>query len=674
MVIEVEVEDERSEAREKEYIKWWIDQIFSAKKFRKDTFKAMRRCSSLVRGKQWDGQQENDCRYVVNVIQSEIQAATSSIYAKNPTFVAKRKKRLDFKLWDENQKTLEEAYQAFVATGDPAAGAIIADVQEGKKKRMVLDRIARTLELVIQHEIEQQIPNFKQEMKQLIRRVETCKVGFVKLDFQRLGEVKPEENTRVNDLASRMSYIGALDSKDTENTEIKKEEKVVAENSLFESPLVITKEGLLFHFPRSNALIIDPACSQLRGFVGARWIAEEFLLPATTIKQVYGVDVKGKADSYAFADTSETKWKKKEKEDKQEYDDLYCVYEVYHKDAGVVFTLCEGYDEYLKEPAPPKLILERFFPYYSLTFNDVEDDDDIYPQSTVELIEHQQKEINRAKEALRQHRIASKPQYATLEGALVEEDMKTLDAAPAHAVLNLNPVNGEQDVAKLIQQIKKHGIDPNVYETASFMDDIRRVTRRSDAMLGGVSNSSATADTIAEDARQAEDKSKADDLDMLLTELARDAGTVLMMEMSEETVKKIAGEGAMWVGLTPQDMIQDLYLDIQAGSSGRPNRALEMANFQRVAPILMQMPNLNQEWFTKLAVKIFDPSVDLSEAYLEGMPSVQSMNTMIQQQQQFTGNPEQDPNLQGQEGAMNAPLPPEPNNDMGISLGVNENM
>ena len=193
----------------KAYINWWTDRILSARQFHKDAFTRMMEDSRFVRGLQWDGQQsENDPRYVVNIAQSEVAASVATLYAKNPTFTVKRKPRMDFAIWDENPKSYEEAQMAIadatqqaalappdIMTGPtglpmqvpvqpqlpPDAVALIKDVHEGQMRRQINDRIARTLELLFDQQLMQQQPNFKREMKQLVRRVETVGVGYLKL-------------------------------------------------------------------------------------------------------------------------------------------------------------------------------------------------------------------------------------------------------------------------------------------------------------------------------------------------------------------------------------------------------------------------------------------------------------------------------------------------------------
>jgi len=75
-----------------------------------------------------------------------------------------------------------------------------------------------------------------------------------------------------------------------------------------------------------------------------------------------------------------------------------------------------------------------------------------------------------------------------------EEDRNNMEAAPAFAVVELDGLQPDQNIEQVFQQIKKHNVDPNMYDSNGTLEDIRRITRRSDAMTGGVSRSSATAE------------------------------------------------------------------------------------------------------------------------------------------------------------------------------------
>ena len=82
--------------------------------------------------------------------------------------------------------------------------------------------------------------------------------------------------------------------------------------------------------------------------------------------------------------------------------------------------------------------------------------------------------------------------------------------------------------------------------------------------------------------------SNVDDLDGFLSSLAQMCGELLLQGMSEEVVKRIAGRGAAWPVLNKEDYLNEIQLSVQAASSGRPNRALEVSNFTQIAPFLIQ--------------------------------------------------------------------------------------
>ena len=143
-----------------------------------------------------------------------------------------------------------------------------------------------------------------------------------------------------------------------------------------------------------------------------------------------------------------------------------------------------------------------------------------------------------------------------------------------------------------------------------------------------------------------------DELNDVLTEIARDAGQVMLAELDIETVKEIAGEGAIWPQMSRLDIQKEVYLDIVAGSNGRPNKAQRQQALQMLMPFLLQMPYINPEWLGRLMVEAVDDTIDLNEAIAANMPSIMAQNNQAQ-----VAVGENDPNAQGGQGAMNAEMP-----------------
>jgi hypothetical protein len=643
----------------------WQSKIQAAKKHFQADFKQMREDQDFLAGDQWPGEIDKKNKYIANITQRHVQQRVAALYAKDPKATVRRRTTMDFTLWDERAATLMAAQQMMQAAQQqgmplpPQLQALLADVAQGVQKRNLYDRIARTMEIVFQYSISEQNPPFKSQMKQLVRRVCACGIGYLKIGYQRVMEKRPEDVEKITDITQQMATLERLiaDSQDGEITDLQAEAeqlRLLLED-MQNRPQVIVKEGLVFDFPRSNQIIIDPRCSNIRGFVGAQWVAQEFILDINDIKEIYKVDIKKSYQPYINVNSSPTVEIAQEKDRER---NMCCVWEIYNKADGLVYVIAEGYKDFLKEPAEPEIKLERFWPFFPLSFNDVENDRKIYPQSDVALIRPQQKEYNRARQALREHRIANRPKMAVAAGMLDEGDVEKLQTHPANAVITLNALQPGAHVEDVLQVIKTPGIDPNLYDTELIFTDIQRVSGSQEANLGGTGNGTATEASISETSRVSSLQSNVDDLDDMLCEVARTAGQILLMEMAPETVTKIAGPGASWPTLTANDVAQELFLEVEAGSSGRPNKAIELANFEKIAPTLLQIPGIDPMWLAKEAIRRMDDKLDTTDAITDSMQSIVAMNAA---KQVSTGNPQSDPNLQGPQGGNNAlPAPQAP--------------
>ena len=155
--------------------------------------------------------------------------------------------------------------------------------------------------------------------------------------------------------------------------------------------------------------------------------------------------------------------------------------------------------------------------------------------------------------------------------------------------------------------------------------------------------------------------SNIDDLDDLLTGIARSGSQILLQECSVDTVKRIVGEGSVWPDMTRQQISDELWLQIEAGSTGRPNQAQEIANAERLFPLLMQLPGIKPEFLAKELIKRLDDKLDITTAFQSMLPSIIAMNGMasrLGQGPHAPGGPLDFPGAgaaQGPAGGANAP-------------------
>lgn len=581
--------------------------------------------------------------YIANITQRHIAQKTATLYAKNPVAVAKRKPKMDFAIWDEDMQSIVQAYQLLQSGAyDVNAIALLQDYQQGTNAKLMANKIAKTIEILYGYYQNEQNPSFKAEMKQVVRRTITCGVGYVKHGFQRVNGTSPDVARNLYDFDRRLKTLQRLmaDAKNNDDydyqADIEQTQLIIAELSA--EPEMLLREGLTFNFPLSMAIIPDPKCTNLVGFKNADWLAEEYHFSAEEIEEVWKIDITSGngAKSYTRREDTNQFWTGIVDQDgnkmrKQEKDgcSIYRCWEVYNIKTGLVYMVAEGFGDFLEEPHVPDVECPGFYPYHALVFNNIESVTKLIPHSDVFLIRDQQREINRQREGLRSHRIANRPRYLAPRGSLEEDDKDRLVSAEDSGIIEVNNLKVGQNSSEIIQPMKMAGIDPNLYDVQQSYDDLLRVIGSQEANLGGTSNSTATEASIGESSRISASDSNRDDLDMLLSNVARTSGEILFAELDVATVKEIVGPGAVWPTLTRSDRAKEIILDIQAGSSGKPNQALAIANLERLTPLFLQLPGVKVDRIIKEAVDRLGDNLDVNEFMQSGAPSIQAMNAMF---------------------------------------------
>jgi hypothetical protein len=561
--------------------------------------------------------------------------------------------------------------------------AIIQDASQVKQQTELLDKIAKTLELLYAYQVSQQLHPFKQLMKMTVRRALTVGVAYVKLGFERVMQKRPDVIAKLSDINERLGTLERLaadiadDESDPDSAEAEQLRLMVQD--LQSEVEFIAHEGLTFDYPSSFSIIPDTKCIHLRGFLGSDWVAQEYILSPNEVKEIYGRDVGKNYVSYSRPDGGINAGARAgliqlapNDREKGTGNDKQCcaIWEIYNRKDGLVYVVCDGYPDFMREPAAPETPLERFWPWFTLTFNETDHEDDIFPPSDVRLMKDMQVDYNTARQGMREHRRAARPKTVTSAGALDEEDIEKLESHPANAILELNGLQPGQKVGDLLQAFTGPEINPALYDVTPYFEDTLRVVGFQEANMGPTNSDTATQSQIAEASRTTTNDSNVDDLDDLLTHLARYGGQLLFSNVSEATVKRIVGPGAVWPDLTRQQISEEVWLEIEAGSSGNPNQAQEIANAQKIYPLVMQIPGIDPEFLARDLLHRLDDKLDLTQAFKSPLPSIVAMNTMSrgaggppgvgQVASPSAGATPKSPQMQGPAGEQNPPQNPRP--------------
>jgi hypothetical protein len=677
---DIQREEPQIDESRRKLVKEWTSRVQESKEYWKDDFKRMREDMQLAYAGADDKWMKSG-NYVVPIIARHINQIVAALYAKNPTPVVSAKRRVENVVWDGREDSLKAAMdmlsqamqppQIDPMSGmplppqpiDPMAQAIVQEAQQMQQRRLMLDKICKTMEILLKYYMDEQEPSFKKQLKQLVRRTKTCGVGYVFLGYQRILEKRPEIAARLEDVSAQLARMESLqaDMKDglIDDDSPRKEELRLMMEDLQSQLEIIVREGPVFDFPRSTEIIIDKKCIQLNGLIGAEFFAREFHMKPEEIEDIYKIDVRKDFTPYQkYTKKGNDYYEISKDEDKD--DNLACVWEVWCKTTGQTFTIIEGYCDFAKAPAAPEIRLERFWPLFVLTFNDVEHETKRYPLSDAHILRHTQAEYNRSREIRRLHRISNTPKYIVTKGRLPEDDKIKLSGNIPFSVIELNALAQGESVEQLIQVFKPAPIDPALYETNTEMEDVFRTVGSQEANIGGTSGATATEVSVGEQSRSSSLDSNIDDLNMLLSEVVRSTGQMMLLALDIETVKKIAGPGAEWPQMSREEICDQVMIDIEAGSSGRPNSAAQLAMIERAAPFLMQMNDVSMKPLGRKYAKLLD--LDPEDMIVEGMPSQVALNAMASkltsQPPMPPGAPMPDQASQGAQGGNNAPAGP----------------
>jgi len=595
-------------------VKRWSEQIKSREdKLEETDFKRIRRNMDFVVGLQWAAQHTIDFdKTVVNQTLQTVNRGVASLYAKNPKVVAKRRKRLNYQIWDGKRETIEQAMtivQLGQQTGIPVPPDIIAmlqDFQRGQMHERLVDKVCQTLEFVYQHQCDALRPDYKTQMKQLVRRVRVCGVGYIKMHFCRDYEdaelTQSETRLSVSDRAKQaMGILEKLQRGDINEDDADVDRLRTITMGLGVSPLdseaVKVKERLVFDFPPATSIIPDGATRSLKGWIGTHWIAERSWWPVDFVNAFFELrgerEIKtddGSAKIYGDLNQTDNPVDQTLKAEKR-----VKLFEVYCIDDKSSFIICEGYKYYVRPPEVVDPSVDGFWTIFPVTFNDIEVEEDceatVFPPSDVDLIKPIQRDINRLFNSLRRHRWANRPRYGYPDGALDDEDLDRIMNAEDQEVFPLKGLQPGVEPGKVLQPIATVEIEASLYDARPLQEAALLATGMQEANIGPAQpNVTATVGTIAEQSRMSVASSDIDGLDDCLTAAARCGKQMCLQEMSQETVTQIAGIGAVWPDdpQSKRDFINEIEMEVVAASSGKPNKAVDIANWERIAPLIMQ--------------------------------------------------------------------------------------
>ena len=656
---------------------WCVEE----RKFWKPVFDRIRQEEKFAAGKQWPGEDfkhstpESE-QYIGDTIQQMVNRKQAALYSKNPTPEAVLRERMSFTVWDGKQETIDachaliaqlapvamqnaEAAQSGQQVAPPPpqmsqdiqqAQSILEDYAGGMAEKAMLEKVAHTGELLIKELWDEQNPNMLASAKQAVAQIIVARVAYIKVMFKREMEVQPVEtanedglDTKLANLRQMLSAIeddlsGPNDPRIAEAELLKKNiAEIQAEEQ--QSQDQVSDEGIVLDWLKPSSVLIDRRCNCLTEFIGAHRIAHEMMMTVAEAEAKYGKALKDSGakiyvehpDGWKTQDNSLPEVGERVPSDWGKL--KVCIWEIQDKDTGLVYTVCDGVNDFLTEPEGNKPEVNRFWSIVSVKFNaqvvetnDPDSDVTIFSRSDVRLAMPMQINMNKAGQEKRTHRAANRPAWVGVKSKFVTEsgqnDLKKLaEPRTAHQVFMMENLQPGEKIPDYLQALPKQPFDQWLYDNGQDSQAMMLATGMQASDMGDQRpDEKATGQNIAAQARATSESSSIDDLDFAWTTLAQMMWEMAIAPdgMSREQVIKRVGRGATWadVPVTRENIAKSVLFRIEAGSMGRPNQQAQLQKLNVVMPQLQTMfaaMSKSPEPLVKLLLKELDANIDVDE-------------------------------------------------------------
>ena len=444
-----------------------------------------------------------------------------------------------------------------------------------------------------------------------VRSALTVGVGILKASWQERTAPSPETVTAINDLQANIKRVQMLqaNAEDASGTEedaamAEMQRQLVALQGQIEQ---VVARGFAVDCVAAEDFQVAPGYT-IANHCDAPWNAQSIPMRWDDAMAEFGLDketmqhatvytarkpvmVKNEApmldgeinarDAYAFVSMADG--------NTQGQDDnggKWCmVREIWDRDSNTVLTGIDGIKTWVKPGWNPPATT-RFYAFFVFATGEL--DGQRHPQSLTSRSAKLIDEYNRIGSAEAEHRRRVKPKTAFNAGMMSPADAKKLENGVTCEMVAINPTHPNTPIGNIMAPVTYPQLDAALYSRASIIGELERIWGVQEALSGAVNVAkTATEADIQQSGFQARSGSRRDSLESALSELAIYTVEVSRVYISNEDAVAIAGPDAFWPPYEgPNDLLRMLTVDVRAGSSGKPDTALERQAWATQLPIL----------------------------------------------------------------------------------------
>lgn len=567
-----------------------------------------------------------DINYAVdaNLLGSYIDILVSYIYARDPKVSARPTEQVEIK------------YDPPIDPADPMAAVTRYQESEARRKRNAeRHAFAKTMQIVITRLWQQ--GKLKKCMHKVVRAGYSVAVGWFKAALLFDTKTDPAVQTAINDLRDNMQRVlaiqkrlGAAGIDLDENAPVDGDERLSLETELkrqmqgLEAQVeIITRKAMAIDFVASEHMQVALDVRDTDDYLEASWNANALFVQLddakarypdvtesewkvatkyeqrqptdyTGVKALGGnetleVDPKGEAYQYAKV-TDGTTSAAAAAMQTAGGDPVYFVkvVELWDKRNNLIKTMIEGLVRYAKEPFAPPHATSRFYPYFQVQFFPV--DGDRHPQSLSWRLSKLQDEYANSRSSFRLTRQRSIPGIIFNAAQVAEGEAKKIADSAHGELISVTLTEPEQPVGNAFAAKPISKLDPMLFDNALIIGDMEKIS--------GVQEALQTSQTVDKTATQAEIEqggfaarttAARDRVEDTLTDFAQYTAEVALQGITPQEAQQMAGSLAFWpAGMAIESITQWLAIQIEAGSTGRPNTSAEREAWVQILPVIKE--------------------------------------------------------------------------------------
>ena len=533
----------------------WEKKIKAAKKRRSENGyvwspKELTKLRNYVNGKQHDDGKGGLVR--TNLIHSTLATMLPMIYAKNP---------------DISITPTE-------------------NVEQGQYK--AVRSFCKTLEIVLRRIVVKD-GFLKRRVKSQVRSAMTTAIGWVKVVYQRDYGKDPIILNRIADIQDNLGRIKYLSEQvkdqqgartDHEASRAELEQQLKALES--QSEIVVAEGMAIDNVLTEDMFVLDESIRDHHTYPQARAIAHRIWYTKESYCETFG----GEPPSSA------TVFKQPKDDDEvnspENANSWYAVYEIWDRIAQTVYTKCDGADQWCKPAYQPEKLGERWYPFFALAFNPI--DGQFEPMSDVQLLKELQDEYNTTRTNYADHRKENLPGLVVRKGGgLTEGDIEKIVNRKINEVV---VVEGDPNrkIQDDLMEITGVPIDPAVYDVSGIRNDMDVVSGLTDASRSNLLQSKTLGEAeIMRDSMMSRTSERQDTIEDVLQEVMQYSSEIILQQMSQQQVSRIAGADAQWPEMSKDQIFDMVQIDIRSGTTGKPNKEKEREQWVEFMPVFQEM-------------------------------------------------------------------------------------